>query len=186
MRFYAKIAGSRFIFSDGTEAVFGHGFIDINEQTCPGEYEVSVDNQNSRKNGRKKVDVYQQELIEILGKNPNIYVPEKLPEKMEVKGTKVDPAANAFTEVELAQKEREVELAAKGNVRVEQQVGNAGVGAGIASHPDVSTVDPEIAAEMLASRQAPHEVVGPGADKIAQMRADAAARSAQVTNGNSQ
>lgn len=57
-RYYSKVTGGRYIFKDGTDVVFAHGFADV----------ISLD--------------HQAELDEILGVNPMIYVQEKLPEPL--------------------------------------------------------------------------------------------------------
>lgn len=188
-RFFAKIPGSRFVFSDGEEAVFAHGFCDLNELTVQGEYSVPNENQNCIHNGKPRLQVYLMELNAILGKNPNIFVPEKLPEKMELNGkipvttksgrvydTPANPGANASTEIEIQQAEAATRAA--GTVRVQQQTDVPG--SGMPSPVEQSTVDVDLQAAMLGATKMPPQVIGPGASKAAELRAAAAARSASV------
>lgn len=118
-RYYSKVAGARYVFRDGTEVVFAHGFADISNSA------------------------YQEELNEILGKNPMIYVEEKLPEPL----PKVQQ--NAVAEADLAA--AEAALVGR-NVRTAQEVGQVNVAA--ASKPsdvNASTVDPALKAELLSA-----------------------------------
>src|SRR6266851_840283 len=77
-RYYARVAGSRFCHEDGTETYFYHGFADID------------------------ILEHQKEIEKILGKNPNIYIQEKMPEVLP------EVPQNALSEAELAAQERQL------------------------------------------------------------------------------
>lgn len=129
-RFFARVAGSRFCHDDGTETYFYHGFADI------------------------EILEHQQEIERILGKNPNIYIPSQLPEKLP------DVPQNALAEAELREKENALR-----NVKgvTAQEAGAVPLNAGSPSDPNASSVDQELQAAVF--RNAP-KVVGPGAATI--------------------
>lgn len=126
-RYYARVAGSRFCHDDGTETFFYHGFADVS------------------------ILEHQQELDMIVGKNPNIYIPEKLPEALpEVK-------QNALSEAELVAAEN---AAKNARGRTAQEVGEVPASAGIPTDLNASTVDRELQAAVF--KDSP-KAVGPGA-----------------------
>lgn len=143
-RYYARVAGSRFCHDDGTETYFFHGFADIS------------------------ILEHQKELDMIVGKNPNIYIPEKLPEALpEVK-------QNALSEAELAAAEA---ANRKTPGRTAQEVGEVPANAGLPTDLNTSTVDIELQAAVFKDGPKP---VGPGAIRPIQpatMPANAAASS---------
>jgi hypothetical protein len=137
--YYARVANSKFIFSDGQEAYFAHGKLVISEKTAPGIYRC--ENKNSShwdKNGQLKWKVYQSELDEILGRNPNIYVPDDLSLEDLPK-----PAQNAKSESEIAAGERQMNNAGN-QVRVSQEMGQANNGNGLPSDVAIGSVDMQL------------------------------------------
>lgn len=194
-RYYAKIAGSRFVFSDGFEIHFNYGFYDLKESEHMDEYVVHDENQNRFKNGRRKFDVYKLELDEILGKNPNIYIPEKPPistaitGNIPISGTKgrvydrpANPLNTALSEQELRDGERA--LAAAG-AQINQEVGVPGTG--MATDVNQGSLDQDILAAQVAANATPlgstlppANQVGPGVKNLATLREEAAQRRAGV------
>jgi len=132
-RYYARVAGSRFCHDDGTETYFFHGFADI------------------------AILEHQKELDMIIGKNPNIYLPDKLPEALpEVK-------QNALSEAELTAAERAL-TAVTG--KTAQEIGPVNDQAGRLSDPNASTVDADLQRAVFGN--AGTLKVGPGAAKVIQ------------------
>ena len=120
-RYFAKVASSRFIFSDGVEVFFHYGRLDIGPETHPDMWQA-----------------YQKELDAILGKNPMIFVDNNQIEKQpEVK-------QNAKSEAEVAAGDS----ALGGNVKVSQEIGQF-TGTGQPTDPNQSTVDPTLRAAMM-------------------------------------
>ncbi len=129
-RYYARVSGSRFCHEDGTETYFLHGFADIG------------------------IKEHQEEIDMILGKNPNIFLPTKAPEKLP------EVPQNALSEAELAA----AEAALRGVPgRTAQEVGAPDTNAGMPTNPNESTVDKELQAAVF--KNAP-KVVGPGANLV--------------------
>src|SRR5258708_12333615 len=115
-RYYARVAGSRFCHDDGTETYFVHGFADIS------------------------ILEHQKELDMIIGKNPNIYLPEKLPEPLP------SVPQNALSEAELAA----AEAALKGvPEKTAQDVGAVDSNAEALTDLIHSTVNPEFQPPLL-------------------------------------
>lgn len=129
-RYFSKIAGSRFIFSDGVEVYFLFGRLDVGpENTNYPTMEVMW-------------KAYQKELNAILGKNPMIFVAEvdkteKLPEVEQ----------NALTAQEL--QAREANLA--GLPQRASGAKDANLGNGLPTDVNQSTVDPRLRAEMFGN-----------------------------------
>ena len=165
-RYYAKVPDSRFVFSDMQEAIFLHGFVDINERTAPGKFQgLSADNPN---NGRPKYQVYQEELDAILGKNPMIFIQTKLPEKVP------EVAQNAKSEAAIAAEDAAlVKVAGADHIQVQQQIGP--VGGGAPSDPNASTADPALT-QVFSSVPAESikPIAAPTSNKLAEIRAAAA------------
>lgn len=131
-RYYARVAGSRFCFDDGSEIYFLHGFADV------------------------AILEHQKELDAIIGKNPNIYLPDKLPEALpEVK-------QNALSEAELTSAERAL---AGVTGKTAQDIGPVSDQAGKPSDPNASTVDADLQAAVFGKSGTLK--VGPGAAKNA-------------------
>jgi len=129
-RYYARVPGSRFCHEDGTETYFLHGFADI------------------------AIKEHQEEIDMILGKNPNIFLPNKAPEKLP------EVPQNALAEAELLA----AEAALRGVPgRTAQEVGAPNANAGLPTNPNESTVDKDLQAAVF--KNAP-QVVGPGAKVI--------------------
>lgn len=129
-RYYARVPGSRFCHEDGTETYFFHGFADIN------------------------IKEHQDEINLIIDKNPNIYLPEHLPEKLP------EVPQNALSEAELASKESALRGVPN---KTAQEVGSVESSAGVPSDPNASTVDQALQAAVF--KHAPN-VVGPGASHV--------------------
>jgi hypothetical protein len=129
-RYYARVNGSRFCHEDGTETYFFHGFADID------------------------IREHQQEIDKIIGKNPNIYLPNALPEPLPL------VPQNALSEVELATAER-----AQSGVlgKTAQEIGKIDATAGAPTDANASAVDLELQAAVF--KNAPR-VVGPGAANV--------------------
>lgn len=124
VRYFCRIAGHRFIFEDGTEAIFAYGRLDIGPKTCPGTWRQ-----------------YQKELNAILGKQTTIFLPDAPP--------LVAPEViqNAKSELEIAEGEKQL---LTGNVRVNQEMG-AHVTTGAPTDVNQSTVDPSLQKAMLGA-----------------------------------
>lgn len=132
-RYYARVSGSRFCHDDGTETYFLHGFADVS------------------------VLEHQKELDAIIGKNPNIYLPDKLPEALpEVK-------QNALSEAELTAAERAL-AGVTGNTA--QEMGPVGDQAGKLSDANASTVDADLQRAVFGNTGVVK--VGPGAKNAIQ------------------
>jgi hypothetical protein len=169
-RYYARVPDSRFVFSDTQEAIFLHGFVDINERTAPGKFQgLTKEDPN---NGRPKYKVYQEELDAILGRNPMIFIQDKLPEKLP------EVPQNAKSEAAIAAEDSALlKVAGIDKVVVQQQVGPAGSGA--PTDVNMSTADPELS-KAFASVQVNETPVKPIASapvvnsRLAEIRAAAA------------
>lgn len=129
-RYFARVANSRFVHEDNTETYFLHGFADVD------------------------ILEHQQEIDMILGKNPNIFVSDKLPEKLP------EVPQNALSEAELAAQEASLRGLPG---RTAQEVGPAQQNAGVPTDPNQSTVDQELQAAVF--KNAP-KVIGPGASVV--------------------
>jgi len=129
-RYYARVPNSRFVHEDNTETYFLHGFADID------------------------ILEHQQEIDKILGKNPNIFIPTKAPEKLP------EVPQNALAEAELAA----AEAALRGTPgRTNQEVGPTDPNAGVLSDPNASAIDKDLQAAVF--KNAP-KIIGPGANKV--------------------
>lgn len=173
IRYYSKIAGSKFIFANAFEIVFAHGFFDLKESEHQEPFFVS-NNKDDLRNGKRCFDVYKSELEDLIAKgNPLIYKqgiqPAPLP--------RVDADRNARSEAEIAQIDA---LASQLPGRVTGDV-NAGSPGGTAADVNSSTVDPELRKTILGQ---PSGIAGPGANKLAELRAKAAAHSAAANSGS--
>lgn len=167
-RYFSKINGSRYVFSDGTEATFAYGRLDVNAKAFPGTYKAGhKEHPSTVDNGRPKWHVYQDELDAILGSNPIIFTQESLQSLVDQNEPVVQ---NASTEAEVAK--TEANLATAGATKTSQEMGTGTVS--VPSEADVSksTLDPT-----LLRAAAGGAVVGPGAaaaERIAKARADSA------------
>lgn len=146
-RYFAKCAGSRFCHTDGTETIFHFGRADIENPW------------------------HQKELDDILGKQTNIYIPDV------VAPLPIEPVAmNAVSENELAESERKLV-----NARVAaSDVGVTGNTDGRPTDVNQSTIDPNLQKAVMGDAFQGNMVPaggisGPGADRLAQIRAAAAA-----------
>lgn len=144
-RYFAKAAGSRFCFEDGTEIVFYFGRADIESL------------------------VHQKELDAILGKQTNIFIPDVPPASTE------EVKMNAVAEVDLAQAERGL-----AGAKVSGDLNLSNTPAGVASDVNQSTLDPKLQQEVMGAaiqdKMIPAGgIVGPGASRLEQVRAAAAA-----------
>lgn len=121
-RYFAKVASSRFIFSDGVEVFFHYGRLDIGPETYPNMWIA-----------------YQRELDAILGKNPMIFVTNDQ--------LAADPivAQNAKTEAEIAAVD-----ATMGGAKINQEMGTFS-GSGTPTDPNASTIDPKLRAAMMGN-----------------------------------
>jgi len=165
-RYYSKIAGSRFCFSDGQDVVFAFGFADVSEKSASGKFQGTT--KDDPNNGRLRYVVYQEELDAILGRNPLIFVQEKLPENMpEVK-------QNAESEAAIREKEAALVRAAGGNVRTQQEINVAGDGQ--PTDPNASTADPILRQAFANDGAQVVPIASSGNGKLAQIRAEAEAR----------
>jgi len=131
-RYYSKVAGSRFCFSDGQDVIFAFGFTDINEKSAPGKFQGTT--QEDPNNGRLRYQVYQEELDAILGRNPLIFVQDKLPEKVP------EVQQNALSEADLRAKDTALARAVGNNLVAQQEIGVSG-GDGQPTDPNASTAD---------------------------------------------
>lgn len=129
-RYYARVPNSRFVHEDGHETYFYHGFADV------------------------RIKEHQDELNMIIGKNPNIFLPDKLPEKLP------EVPQNALSEGELIAQEAALR-GTKG--RTAQEMGAPDPNAGAPTDPNQSTVDKDLQAAVFAA--APR-VIGPGAGTV--------------------
>jgi hypothetical protein len=175
VKYFSKISGSRFIFSDGTEAFFHFGRLVINAKNFPGIYKAPhKEHPQTVDSGRPKWQVYQDELDAVLGVNPNIFTEASLQtlEKVEEKVPQ-----NAATEAEVAA--GEAALTGAGTVKVSQEIGAAGSN-GQPTNVNESTIDAK-----LAKAQQNASVVGPGAavaERVAAARQAAQANAAAASS----
>src|SRR6267143_2914434 len=129
-RYFARVPNSRFVHEDNTETYFLHGFADIS------------------------ILEHQKEIDMILGKNPNIFVPTKAPERLP------EVPQNALAEAELAA----AEAALRGVPgRTAQEIGTPDPNAGVPTDPNASSVDKDLQAAVF--KNAP-KVIGPGAASV--------------------
>jgi hypothetical protein len=150
--YFAKIAHSKFIFSDGNTTQFYFGKLVVSPSTFPGVYNApqSFNQAPNPNNGRLKYLVYQEELDAICpphGNNPMIFKQETLPENMPV------ISQNAVSELELSIANQALNGV---TTKVQQEVGQV-TNAGAPSNPDVSTLDPDI---LKAAQAANNSVLG--------------------------
>lgn len=163
-RYYAKVPGAGYIFTDGVKAIFAHGFLDVNEKTFPGEYvfpNPQLDPKGAKNTGRPAWQVYREELDALVEKgNPLIFTQETIGRSEPIPSFAADAAKAAKSEAEIAASD-----AALRNSGV-QVVASGDVNNGVtgSTDPNKSTVDPQIQAALLNSR-ADREVIGPGAGK---------------------
>ncbi len=118
-RYYSQVAGSRFITEDGTEIQFRYGFADID------------------------ILEHQKELDKILGKNPVIYIPEKLPEKLP------EVPQNAKSEAEIAA----AEAALRGTIGKVSGDANLSATPGVPTDPNASAVDKDLQAAVFGGAE---------------------------------
>lgn len=158
-RYYSRIPGATFVHSNaaaeigGTVRVFNYGFSDVEDPA------------------------HQRELDFLLGKNPLIYIPEvptePEPRSMLTGRTVAEEiTATARSEAEIAAGE----AALRGVLSQTQQEVGLGVNTlGV----NESTIDQDLRNALTAVGGSP---IGPGADRLATLRAEAALNTAQNTN----
>lgn len=146
--YFARTPHSKFIFSDGTEAIFHFGRLQVGPDTYPGDYNrpPGYGQQESKNNGRLKYLVYQEELDAICppqGNNPMIFKQNNLgPEDFSLPDN-LNPAKNAATE------DARMDMA---GTRVTGEVNN-----GTSGQNMNSTIDPDL---MRAAQNQNSSVVG--------------------------
>lgn len=173
VRYYSKIAGSKFIFANGLEIFFNHGFFDLKENEHQEPFMILANKEDPR-NGRRCFDVYKAELDDLIAKgNPLLFKQGTQPEPLPNIGAEL----NAKSEAEIAAQEAGFRNA---NIRVTGDV-NAGQVAGVASDVNTSTVDPELRTKLLG----PTPVAPAGADRLKQIRESAAIAAAVNTRTGS-
>lgn len=180
-RYFSRVPGSAFVFSDGTRAVFAHGFLDVNVKNFPGEYRVSNPNpnaENMKNNGRSACVVYREELDELCAKgNPLIFTQDNVKQLEPLPSYAKEATQAARSEAEIAGADAALRNAGiQGRVSGDVNDGKAVIDGG---DPNKSTVDPMIQTAMLAARNTATErpVVGPGSNDAASVaRAAANAR----------
>lgn len=153
--FFARLAHSKFIFSDNVEVIFAFGRLEVSPKTFPGTFQRPTGHgqQPHPDNGRPKWQVYMEELNAIVppqGTNPNIFTQDTW-EKLEELPV---PDQNAVDEVTLAQAENQITRT--GNIKVEQQTGAVAIG-GAPVSANVSSIDQEL---LNAARKAGATPVG--------------------------
>lgn len=144
-RYYSKIPGSKFIFPDGKEIFFNHGFFDLKPEDYVGE-KISINSvqgqERDKRDGKDKFTVYKDELDGLIkAGNPLLYVQGTQPEAL----PKMATDANAKSEADIIRAS-----AAEKNV-VGTTTGDKNTGIGGLSDPNASTVDPELKAQVLAN-----------------------------------
>lgn len=142
-RYFAKVASSRFIFSDGVEVFFHWGRLD-----------VGPDNK-SYPTMKDMWPAYQRELDAILGNNPMIFVNND----QIIADPKVEQ--NAKTDGEVAN----LESSLGANVKIKQEIGTT-IGSGMPSDVNQSTVDPRIRQAMMGGGAITTEGATELADKL--------------------
>lgn len=144
--FYARIAHSKFIFSDGVEVIFAFGRLDVNAKTFPGKFNRPTGHmqQADEANGTEKWKVYLKELNAIVppqGNNPNIYTQDTWGEVEQLPAVTELGTINAVNETELAIADSALSRAS--TVRVEQQFGQVTIG-GAPTSADTSSIDKDL------------------------------------------
>lgn len=173
-RFFCRVPNSTFIFSDGTVAVFNHGFVDISEKSAPGRFLVPPSAATAFNNGRPKHEVYQEEIEAIIGRNTNIFIQDAPPQD----NPPVPQNARGESEVLAAEA-----AAARLRTTTSQETGPINVTG--PSDVNANTMDPDLQRAMFEAHVGIPEVTGPGAAKksIADIQAEAAARTAAQNLG---
>jgi hypothetical protein len=175
-RFFSKVPGSKFIFANGVEITFKHGFFDLKEHEHQEAFLI-LGNKEDPRNHQRCFDVYLAELNDLVAKgNPLIFKHGFMPPAM----PSVGADRNARAEAEIMASE----LAAR-NVtgRVTGDVNAGPIGAANTSDVNSSAVDPALRDKLLGP--SPTQV-GPG-KTLQDIRNEAALRaSAGAKNGSAQ
>lgn len=168
-RYFSKIAGSKFIFPDGREIYFNHGFYDLKEEDFVGQV-CNINSVNGQapdsRHGKPLYQVYREELDGLIKVgNPLLYVQGSQPEPL----PSFEADKSAKTEGEVATAEARM----RGLQSTEMGELNKGV-VGI-TDPNASTVDPSLRGLVLAERKpVGTESLSAGAARIAAARQAAA------------
>lgn len=126
VRFFSRVAGSRYIFKNGTEALFIHGFYDVKDQQELNELNELTEHGN-----------------------PLIF---RDPAKLEKLDHYVEQArAKAKAEKEILSEDQTLSQLTAGKVTKVQQETGGQVGTGQPTDVNMSTVDPQIQAAILGN-----------------------------------
>lgn len=167
-RFYAKIPGSAFIFSDGTRAVFAHGFLDLSEQHFPGVYKFPDPKIHDVRNGRKKWEVYMEELETLIQEgNPMIFTQETVKNVQDL--PKIQADQNAYSEAAISAQDAVIAASARGKMVATGDQNDGVVRTAAPNDVNVSTVDPGLQSAMLAVKVAGAQAMASGM-KVEAMR----------------
>lgn len=167
-RYFSKVPGSVYTFPDGVQVQFLHGKFDFDPKDFPGSF-IS-NNEKHPLNGKSSAEVYFDELEYLVkNNNPLIFEQGKLPDGLTLPAG-LDPSKNAQSEANIQRVD--AALAGKGH-----ETGDLNKGSSSTSDVNASTLDRELQQVVLGSSSA----IGPGASKVDQIRAAAAARSHQTT-----
>lgn len=165
-RYFSKVPGSVFTFPDGRQIQFLHGKFDFHPDDFVGTF-IS-NNKEHPHNGKPLAEVYFNELEYLVkNNNPLIFEQGKLPDGLKLPEG-LDPTKNAQSEISI----QKVDAALAGRGR---ETGDLNKGVTQPSDVNASAVDKELQNIVLGS-----SATGPGASKVQQLRAEAAARSHQT------
>lgn len=168
-RYFSKVAGSKFIFGDGFEIYFYHGFYDLKEQDFVQEKFLpnTLNDQTDPRAGMNKYQVYKKELDDLIKKgNPLLYVQGTQPEALPSMGAD----RSARTDAEVAQADNQLRRSVAEGV----ETGDANKGSIGLSDVNASTVDSSLKGMVFAERPQPQKSAGQLAKEAAQAKVAAA------------